>query len=58
MFVGVVAVSAIGWKILFSFVKDPTILILNGIGIGLAAAAALELAYHCSHPGQTRRSIR
>lgn len=51
MFVGVVAVSAIGWKILFSFVKDPTILILNGIGIGLAAAAALELAYTLFTPG-------
>lgn len=36
---------------MFFSVKDPTTLILNGISIGLAAAAALELAYTLFTPG-------
>ena len=51
MLVGVIAVSVVGWQVLFFSVKDPTALILNGISIGLAAAAALELAYTLFTPG-------
>ena len=51
MLVGVIAVSVVGWQYLFFSVKDPTTLILNGISIGLAAAAALELAYTLFTPG-------
>jgi len=51
MIVGVIAVSAVGWELLFTSTKDPITLILNGIGIGLAAAAAVELAYTLFTPG-------
>jgi hypothetical protein len=51
MLIGVIAVSVVGWQFLFFSVKDPTALILNGISIGLAAAAALELAYTLFTPG-------
>ena len=51
MIVGVIAVSVVGWQFLFFSVPDPTELILNGISIGLAAAAALELAYTLFTPG-------
>lgn len=51
MLVGVIAVSVVGWQVLFFSVKDPTTLILDGISIGLAAAAALELAYTLFTPG-------
>jgi ABC-type uncharacterized transport system permease subunit len=51
MLVGVIAVCVVGWQFLFFSVKDPTTLILNGISIGLAAAAALELAYTLFTPG-------
>jgi len=47
MAVGIITVTAIGWRYVDTFGGggDPTSLFLNGIGIGLAAAAALELAY-------------
>jgi hypothetical protein len=51
MLVGVIAVSVVGWQALFFSGVDLTTLILNGISIGLAAAAALELAYTLFTPG-------
>jgi hypothetical protein len=46
MAIGIITVTAIGWQYLDTAGNgDPTSLFLNGIGIGLAAAAALELAY-------------
>ncbi len=46
MTIGIVTVTAVGWRYLDTGGNgDPTSLFLNGIGIGLAAAAALELAY-------------
>lgn len=51
MLVGVIAVSVVGWQALFFSDVDLTTLILNGISIGLAAAAALELAYTLFTPG-------
>ena len=39
MLVGVIAVSVVGWQALFFSDVDLTTLILNGISIGLAAAA-------------------
>lgn len=47
MAVGIITVTALGWRYLYTLGSggDPTSLFLNGIGIGLAAAAALELAY-------------
>jgi hypothetical protein len=46
MAIGVTTVTVVGWQYFNTLGDgDPTSLFLNGIGIGLAAAAALELAY-------------
>ena len=46
MAIGIITVIAVGWRYLDTAGNgDPTSLFLNGVGIGLAAAAALELAY-------------
>jgi hypothetical protein len=46
MVVGVVTVAVIGWRYFDTLGgNDPASLFLNGVGIGLAVAAALELAY-------------
>jgi hypothetical protein len=46
MAIGIITVTAVGARYLDTVGNgDPTSLFLNGIGIGLAAAAALELAY-------------
>lgn len=46
MTIGIITVTAVGWRYFDTLGGgDPTTLFLNGIGIGLAAAAALELAY-------------
>jgi hypothetical protein len=51
MIIGIVAVSVVGWRLIYAPGGDPTKLILQGIGVGLAAAAALELAYTLFTPG-------
>jgi hypothetical protein len=46
MAIGIITVTAVGWRYFDTLGDgDPTSLFLNGIGIGLAAAAAIELAY-------------
>ena len=46
MAIGIITVTAVGCRYFDTLGSgDPTSLFLNGIGIGLAAAAALELAY-------------
>lgn len=46
MAIGVITVIAVGWRYIDSLGNvDATKVFLDGIGIGLAAAAALELAY-------------
>jgi hypothetical protein len=47
MAIGIITVAAVGWRYFDTLGDgdDPTRLLLNGIGIGLAAAAAIELAY-------------
>jgi hypothetical protein len=47
MAIGLITVMAVGWRYFDTLGDrvDPTQLFLNGIGIGLAAAAAIELAY-------------
>jgi hypothetical protein len=46
MAIGIMTVTAVGWRYFDTLGSgDPTSLFLNGIGIGLAAAAAIELAY-------------
>ena len=47
MVIGIITVAAVGWRYFDTLGDrdDPTKLFLNGIGIGLAAAAAIELAY-------------
>lgn len=51
MTIGVITVSVVGWNFLYAPGPHPTNLILGGIGLGLAAAAALELAYTLFTPG-------
>lgn len=46
MAIGIITVIAVGWRYIDSLGNvDATKIFLDGIGIGLAAAAALELAY-------------
>ena len=48
MIIGVLAVAVIGWQLLHVWPdtpKEATALLLDGIGVGLAAAAVVELAY-------------
>jgi hypothetical protein len=47
MVIAIVAVCVVGWQFLNSFPTrtEATTLLLDGIGIGLAAAAVVELAY-------------
>jgi hypothetical protein len=46
MAIGIITVIAVGWRYIDSLGNvDATKVFLDGIGIGLAAAAALELAY-------------
>jgi len=48
MIIAVVAVCVVGWQFLHVWPKgagQPTNLLLNGIGVGLAASAVVELAY-------------
>jgi len=51
MAIGVITVAVVGWRLLYIPHSDPETLILRGIGVGLAAAAALELAYTLFTPG-------
>jgi hypothetical protein len=51
MFIGVATVLAVGWRLLYSPGPDPSQLIFKGVGIGLALAAAIELAYTLFTPG-------
>src|SRR6266567_3845367 len=51
MTIGVITVSVVGWRFLYAPGPHPAQLILEGIGVGLAAAAALELAYTLFTPG-------
>jgi heme A synthase len=51
MAIGVITVFIVGWRLLYAPGDDPAQLIIKGIGVGLAAAAALELAYTLFTPG-------
>jgi hypothetical protein len=51
MIIGVITVSVVGWRLLYAPGPDPAKLVLNGVGVGLAIAAAFELAYTLFTPG-------
>jgi hypothetical protein len=51
MAIGVITVCVVGWRFLYAPIPSPAKLILEGTGVGLAAAAALELAYTLFTPG-------
>jgi hypothetical protein len=51
MVIGVTTVAVVGWRFLYIPNVDAATLILRGIGVGLAAAAAVELAYTLFTPG-------
>lgn len=51
MSIGVITVSVVGWRFLYAPGSHPATLILEGTGVGLAAAAAFELAYTLFTPG-------
>lgn len=52
--IGIAAVCVVGWRFLdvpIDNTHQATTLLIDGIGVGLAAAAALELAYTLFTPG-------
>ena len=51
MAIGVITICVVGWRFLYAPDTSPAKLILEGTGVGLAAAAALELAYTLFTPG-------
>ena len=54
MMIGIAAVCVVGWRFLdvpIDNTHQATTLLIDGIGVGLAAAAALELAYTLFTPG-------
>jgi hypothetical protein len=51
MAIGVITVCVVGWRFLYAPDTGPAKLILEGTGVGLAAAAALELAFTLFTPG-------
>lgn len=52
MIIGVITVCVVGWRFLYTPEADaPARLLLEGTGVGLAGAAALELAYTLFTPG-------
>lgn len=51
MAIGVITVCVVGWRFLYAPDAGLAKLILEGTGVGLAAAAALELAYTLFTPG-------
>lgn len=59
MAIGIITVTAVGWRYFDTLGDgDPTSLFLNGIGIGLAAAAAIELAYTLFTDGPDEAGLR
>jgi hypothetical protein len=51
MAIGVITICVVGWRFLYTPDTGLAKLILEGTGVGLAAAAALELAYTLFTPG-------